>query len=244
MRFSAPSAPPPTTPSTTPTTIRPRSSRPARAALGLATLVAMGGLAACSADADPPSSGRSGVVQPGRPGEASSTLGADASAEHAEVAHDDVAYVQMMIPHHQQALTMSRLAPSRASSPAVKAMAARILASQGPEILTMAAWLDAHDVSVPRATDAPSAYDHGEHGHASMHGMLTAAQLDELRAARGARFDRLYLEGMIGHHEGAITMADEVAVKGSDVQVAEMAADVITGQQAEIERMRQVLAAL
>ncbi|MFJ9315487.1 DUF305 domain-containing protein [Pimelobacter simplex] len=184
------------------------------------------------------------VLQPGAPGDAGSTAAPGTTAEQAGAAHDDIAFMQMMIPHHAQALTMSRMAPTRAASPAVKALARRILGAQGPEILTMAAWLRDHDLAVPTKDDPPDAYDHGKHGHATMHGMLTAAELRALRQARGRAFDRLYLEGMIRHHEGAIAMADVVATKGTDVLVSELAGDIIVGQNAEIDRMRDLLARL
>lgn len=184
------------------------------------------------------------VVQPGGPGEVASTLAPGATAEHAATAHDDVAFMQMMIPHHAQALTMSELAPDRAGSPEVKALARRILAAQRPEILTMAAWLTERDLAVPSAQDDPADFDHGEHGHATMHGMLSDEQLDDLEAASGAEFDRLFLSGMIQHHEGAIAMADEVATAGTDVQATEIANEIVIGQGAEIDRMRELLASL
>ncbi|KRB76453.1 hypothetical protein ASE01_15940 [Nocardioides sp. Root190] len=193
---------------------------------------------------EPDAASSPAVIQPGGPGEDASTLAPGETAEHAAFAHDDVAFMQMMIPHHAQALTMSELAPSRALSPAVKSMARRILASQRPEILTMGAWLSDRNLAVPSASDAPSDFDHGEHGHATMHGMLTAAQLQALEDASGTEFDRLFLEGMIQHHQGAIDMADVVAVKGSDVQVTEIANDIVVGQGAEAERMRTLLARL
>lgn len=197
-------------------------------------------------DADAPTESSSSpsakVVQPGAPGEDASTIGADETADQGEASHDDVAFMQMMIPHHAQALTMSKLARTRAESPEVKAMARRVLASQRPEIISMAAWLADRGLTVPRATDDPGAYDHGEHGHDTMHGMLTDAQMRELRAASGPAFDRLFLEGMIQHHEGAVAMADAVATGGTDVQVTEIANDVVAGQGAEIARMQQLLA--
>lgn len=192
-------------------------------------------------DDDRPRVGTSSVVQPGAPGEDSATLGPDARAAEQGFAHDDVAFVQMMIPHHAQALTMSELAPARAQSPAVKAMARRILAAQRPEILTMAAWLRARGIDVPTSEDEAAEFDHGAHGHASMHGMLTAEQLDALRAARGADFDRLFLEGMIQHHQGAVDMSDAVLKAGEDVQVNELASEIATGQVAEIGRMQAIL---
>ncbi|MFC5730292.1 MULTISPECIES: DUF305 domain-containing protein [Nocardioides] len=184
------------------------------------------------------------VLQPGGPGEAASTVEPGATAEQAEFAHDDVAFMQMMIPHHAQALTMSELAPTRAESPAVKSLARRILAAQRPEILLMSAWLADRNLAVPSATDAPADFDHGEHGHVTMHGMLTDAQVQALRSARGREFDRLFLRGMIQHHRGAITMADPVATAGADVQVTELANEIVTGQGAEIDRMRDLLARL
>ncbi len=184
------------------------------------------------------------VIQPGGPGEAAATLAPDAAVERGEVAHDDLAFVQMMIPHHAQALTMSELAPTRARSRQVKALARRILAAQRPEILAMAAWLTEQGVAVPSASDDPTAFDHGEHGHAAMHGMLTDEQLHALEDATGAEFDRLFLEGMIQHHDGAIEMADAVAKRGSDVRVTEMAEEMVIGQGAEVDRMEELLAQL
>jgi uncharacterized protein (DUF305 family) len=191
-----------------------------------------------AADASP------SVIQPGRPGESASLASPGATAEQAGFAHDDVAFVQMMIPHHAQALEMSKLARTRAENRAVKSLARRILAAQRPEILTMAAWLKDRNLEVPSARDEPGDFDHGEHGHATMHGMLTDDQMSKLRAARGRAFDRLFLRGMIQHHEGAIAMAGPVAKAGEDVQVTELANDVVSSQSAEIDRMRELLAKL
>lgn len=209
-------------------------------------LVAALALSGCQEkeDASSPESTSPAVIQPGGPGEAASTVEPGTTAEHAGFAHDDVAFMQMMIPHHAQALTLSELARTRAESPAVRSLARRILAAQRPEILVMAAWMSDRDVAVPSATDVPADFDHGEHGHATMHGMLTEDKMQELRSARGREFDRLFLRGMIQHHQGAITMADPVATEGTDVQVTELANEIVTGQAAEIDRMRQLLAAL
>ncbi|HVK27478.1 MAG TPA: DUF305 domain-containing protein [Nocardioides sp.] len=224
---------------------RSRSLSPAVLAVALA--LAAPSLSGClehEDDARAEAGSSPAVIQPGAPGEDASTLAADAEADHGEVAHDDIAFVQMMVPHHAQALTMSKLAPTRAESPRVKALARRILAAQRPEILAMAAWLTEQGVAVPSASDDPGAFDHGEHGHASMHGMLTDEQLHALEDATGAEFDRLFLEGMIQHHEGAIEMADAVAKRGSDVRVAEMAEEMVIGQGAEVDRMEELLARL
>jgi len=182
------------------------------------------------------------VLQPGRPGDDASTVDPTAGVE--EFNQADVAFVQMMVPHHAQAIQMARLAESRAADDAVLELAERIRAAQGPEILAMSAWLDDHDVQVPTAHDDPQDFDHGEHGHDPMAGMLTEAQMRALARAHGTRFDRLFLRGMIGHHRGAVTMARNVADSGVDVRVSEMAADVALTQTAEIDRMRQLLRGL
>lgn len=214
------------------------------AALAVLAAPALSGCLDREGDARAGSGSGPAVIQPGGPGEDASTLAPDATASGGEVAHDDIAFVQMMIPHHAQALTMAQLAPTRARSPRVKALARRVLAAQRPEILTMAAWLTEQGVAVPSASDDPSAFDHGEHGHASMHGMLSHEQLHALEEASGAEFDRLFLEGMIQHHEGAIEMADAVAKRGSDVRVIEMAEEMVIGQGAEVDRMEGLLARL
>lgn len=180
------------------------------------------------------------VVQGGEPGEdAREVNGEDAVAED-EWSHDDVMFMQMMVPHHAQALRMSELAPDRAADPRVRRLADRIEAAQGPEITMMASWLDERALEVPSADD-PMALDHGEHGHASMEGMLSDAEMDRLAEAEGAAFDRLYVSSMIRHHEGAVSMADETAGEGIDARVGELRDDVTASQTAEISRMRELL---
>ncbi len=183
------------------------------------------------------------VLQPGAPGEPTTTGGV-VPADPAPWNHADLAFVQMMIPHHAQALQMAELASSRAEDQAVRRLAERVEAAQGPEILLMASWLEEQGVDVPRAAEDPLAYDHGEHGHDGMVGMLSPAAMEQLRSARGAAFDRRYLRAMVQHHRGAIQMAETVAVEGSALQVNELAADVGATQLAEIDRMRDVLVTL
>lgn len=234
----------------------PRSFRPTVAGPVLVGLVLAGlALGGCStgSEAEPAASSTPAasagddsitILQPGRPGEQAETVGADAVPEEDDANHSDVAFVQMMVPHHEQALVMSRLAPGRASSPQVKALARRIKGSQGPEVLVLASWLQAHDIDVPRAGEDPMSYDHGEHGHTPMEGMLTEQQMTQLRASTGAEFDRMFLTRMIAHHQGAVQMAQTVAVDGTDLRVSEIAADVTVEQQAEINRMRDLLRSL
>jgi uncharacterized protein (DUF305 family) len=203
-------------------------------------------LAACSGSDDGPSRPEEGssddltILQPGRPGEEAST-GAPEEPIDEEPSHADIAFMQMMVPHHAQAVEMAELAKRHAVDPGVRRMAARIRAAQGPEILMMSAWLEREGVEVSQPGDDPGDYDHSEHGHDPMMGMLTEAQMTELARARGTRFDRLFLEGMIRHHQGAVRMAENLAAEGTDVLVTELAADVHVTQNAEIARMRELL---
>ena len=184
------------------------------------------------------------VIQPGKPGESAKTVEPNSVSRSEEWNQADVAFMQMMIPHHAQAVQMSKLARSRAEDRRVRILADRIGATQAPEIQAMAAWLEDRNMDVPRAGEDPAEYDHGQHGHNSMMGMLTPAQMKRLAAARGPQFDRLFLRGMIKHHGGAITMAQQAASDGVDIIAGEMTADVSATQSAEITRMRDLLAGL
>ncbi|MFN2556663.1 MAG: DUF305 domain-containing protein [Nitriliruptorales bacterium] len=142
----------------------------------------------------------------------------------------DVAFAQGMIPHHQQAIEMSDLALSQASSPEVKDLASRIKSAQQPEIDQMTAWLEDWRQQV-----------HAEHGGHGGSGMLSEAEMAQLRQASGPTFDRLFLEGMIRHHEGAVGMAQEELDKGQFREATELARHIIDSQQAEISEMRRLL---
>ena len=179
------------------------------------------------------------TIQPGLPGEPATTGAAEVA--EVEMNHADIAFMQMMIPHHAQAIVMAKLAERHAVDEQVRRLAGRIRAAQGPEITAMAAWLDRQGLEVPSAADDPEDFDHSAHGHSAMAGMLTGPEMDRLETARGRSFDRLFLEGMIGHHAGAVEMAATVAEEGSDLTVAEMAADVSVTQTIEIARMRDML---
>ncbi|GHB28686.1 lipoprotein [Streptomyces viridiviolaceus] len=210
-----------------------------RASLVTASLTALAvlGLGACDSGADPKPAAATGpsVIAPGKPGEGNRTL----SAEEAEArrADDDspnsadVSYARMMIQHHAQALEMTELVPDQAESAKVKALADRISAAQGPEITAMKGWLKTHGKKETA----------GGHDHSAMPGMATEAQLKKLRAAKGAAFDQLFLTLMITHHEGAIAMATDVKAQGNNVQIEEMADDVVAQQTSEITRMRGML---
>ncbi|MFI5618813.1 DUF305 domain-containing protein [Streptomyces sp. NPDC051567] len=178
--------------------------------------------------------GRAVVIAPGRPGEAARTL----SPEQAAAARPDDSpnaadhtYVLHMIEHHRQALTMSALAPQRASAEGVRRIAERITAAQGPEIGAMEAWLTQHPAP-------PAGAGTGGHDHGAMPGMATEGQIEELTRARGADFDRLFLRLMTTHHEGALKMAGQALAGGNNVLVEEMATEVVATQSVEIHRMR------
>lgn len=152
----------------------------------------------------------------------------------------DVRFLRGMIPHHAQALEMTALVPSRSTRQDVRATAQRIEVSQQDEIAMMQQWLRARRLEAP-AADA--GHQHGG-GHAHMPGMLTPQEMDRLRAASGAAFDRLFLEYMIRHHEGALVMVAELFATpgaGQEPELFGMASEVDSDQRMEIARMRAML---
>lgn len=215
---------------------RPTLSRASLVAASLTSLAVLG-LGACDSGSDTGSAAAAGpsVIAPGEPGEGNRTLSAE-EAEKQRADDDspnsaDVSYARMMIQHHAQALEMTELVPEQAESGQVEKLAERISAAQGPEITAMKGWLKNHGEKESG----------GGHDHAAMPGMATEAQLEKLRAAKGKAFDQLFLKLMITHHEGAITMATDVKSQGNNVQVEEMADDVVAQQTSEISRMRGML---
>jgi len=153
----------------------------------------------------------------------------------------DLSFVQAMIPHHRQAVQMAALADGRAANAKVKDLAAKIKAAQQPEIDTMNAWLTAWGEPTPSMS--MSAGMPGMNNGA-MPGMMSAADMSTLTAAKGAAFDKQFLTMMISHHEGAITMATQETRQGSNADAKALAQKIITDQQAEITTMKGVLALL
>ena len=191
------------------------------------------------------------IVQPGAPGQATRALSADDAARIANNRYsaDDVAFMQGMILHHAQAVEMAALVADRTNTPEVTAVAGRINASQADEIDFMQGWLTERGETAPEP-GAASGMDHGAHGdhqmagHGTMPGMATPAQMAALAAARGEAFDRQFLELMIAHHEGAVTMvADLFRRSGSayDPVLFRFANDVTNEQRAEINRMTALM---
>jgi len=156
---------------------------------------------------------------------------ADAGAQHNDT---DIRFAQTMIPHHQQALAMAEMALQRAESADVKALAEQIRAAQDPEIATLTGFLQ--NWGIP---PVEGGVDHSDHSGSG--GMMSQTDMDSLRAADGAAFDRMFLEMMIVHHEGAVAESEREVADGANAQARELAAQVISGQTAEIERMRQLL---
>lgn len=141
----------------------------------------------------------------------------------------DIMFAQMMIPHHQQAVDMGTLAETRALSPEVKTLAAKIKAEQAPEIAQMKGWL----------ADASASIDMGH--DMGMGGMLSDMQMKSLAAAKCAQFDKLFLEGMIGHHKGAIHMA-QMVVDSNNSEAAALGKAIIESQAKQITYMEGLLA--
>lgn len=168
--------------------------------------------------------------------------GNDDEAGSSPAAHNqaDIEFVQGMIPHHEQAVTMSELAASRAASPGVKTLAARIQAAQAPEITQMKGFLN--DWGVKEESGGMSGMSGMGGGGVGGHpGMLGDDDLGRLKAAKGQDFDRMFLQGMIGHHRGAITAAQTEQAKGQALEAKALAGEIIKAQQAEIAEMEKLL---
>jgi uncharacterized protein (DUF305 family) len=150
----------------------------------------------------------------------------------------DVEFMQGMIAHHAQAIVMSRMAETNGANPQVLKLSRKIDQSQIPEILIMQDWLRRHEQFAPDTSSW-----HGMR----MDGMLTDEELTAMTNAKGPAFDRLFLEGMIRHHAGALKMVDDLfasAGSGQEVDVNVFANDVVVAQSAEIGIMNRLLAQL
>ncbi len=149
----------------------------------------------------------------------------------------DLTFAQSMIPHHQQAVEMAKMARLQASSADVKELALKIEAAQGPEIATMSGWLDAWGKDVPSGSGM-GGMDHGSSG---MPGMMDKDDMILLYSATGAGFDRIFLTMMIEHHEGAIEMAKTEQADGEYQDAVALASKIESDQTAEIAMMRDLL---
>ncbi len=196
------------------------------------------------------------LVRPGAPGEPARVLSPEESVALGQSRYTDadVAFMQHMIVHHAQAVEMGDLIAERTTHPGIRLIGNRIAVSQTAEIEMMRTWLARRG----EALDMPGGHDHhantSESGPATtpsdvpvMPGMLSPRQMAELGASRAAEFDRLYLIGMIQHHQGAIDMVNALLVEpgaGEDPEISDFLGGIFADQSAEILRMKSMLAAL
>ena len=164
----------------------------------------------------------------------SSSVPAPAPSPQAAAGHnaDDVTFAQQMVPHHSQALDMAKLVPSRSTNPKVLDLASRIAKAQDPEIQQMQTWLTTWGAGM---SGMPGM------AHEPMPGMMSDADLKKLEGAKGAEFDKMWLDMMIKHHQGAVDMAGTELSKGSNADAKALAQKIIDGQQAEITEMQGLL---
>lgn len=149
-------------------------------------------------------------------------------SESKEFSGADIMFAQMMIPHHEQALLMSGFAETRSSNEEVKKLARQIYAEQEPEIAQMKLWLEKTNSSMDMGHDM------------GMNGMLTDSEIEAIKSVTGKAFDRLFLEGMIAHHEGAIHMA-EMIVDSDNAEAKKLGQSIQVTQQREIDLMKEML---
>ena len=191
------------------------------------------------------------VVQPGAPGQATKILPSTTRAILPPRSPKDVEFMQGMIMHHAQAVEMTALIEARTQNKELRLLGARISHTQADEINFMKRWLETRgektsmpmmkmDMDMPKMDMSKHSHDH----QMLMPGMLTAKQMEELGKAKGAEFDRLFLKGMIQHHNGALIMVKELfdtAGAGQDAELFNFATDIDSGQRAEIKIMQTLL---
>jgi uncharacterized protein (DUF305 family) len=187
--------------------------------------------------------------------DASTSTSSDAvSEEHNDA---DVMFAQMMIPHHKQAVEMSDMMLAKDGiSPEITDLATKIKDAQGPEIETMTGWLEAWDEPM-EPEGGSEGHDMGDMGSGmgsdsesdagsmnSMEGMMSEDQMSELESADGTEASRIFLESMTAHHKGAIGMAQSEIDNGENPEAIELATSIVSTQQAEVDEMEELLAAL
>jgi uncharacterized protein (DUF305 family) len=184
------------------------------------------------------------VVQPGAPGKPSKTLPADTQATLPQRSKADVEFMQGMIMHHAQAVEMTAMIASHTQNKDLRALGARISSSQSSEIKFMKRWLATRGEPISMEMAGMPGMDANGGAMALMPGMLSAQQMEALRNAKGAEFDRLFLTGMIQHHDGALTMVKDLfdtAGAGQDAEIFNFATDADNTQRAEIKIMQSML---
>ncbi|MEV6875341.1 DUF305 domain-containing protein [Amycolatopsis sp. NPDC051128] len=198
---------------------------------GLAVVSALV-LSACSSSDHPSMSGMGSSSSVPAPAPSQPAAGHNA---------DDIAFAQQMIPHHSQALDMAKLVPSRGANPKVVDLAGRIEKAQDPEIQQMRGWLSTWGATSTSSMPGMTHESMPGMGTSSMPGMMSDADMRKLEQAKGAEFDKMWLEMMVKHHEGAVEMAKTELTKGSNADAKALAQKIIDAQQAEITEMRGLL---
>jgi len=206
-----------------------KKTRTTSIALGLVLVTAVG-LGACSSD----HSGMSGMSS-------STTIAIPADAKFNAT---DVGFAQGMIPHHAQAIEMADLALTNTKNPDVLALANTIKAAQSPEIEKLSGWLGDWGQTIPSTASGSMDHDMTGMGGMMMDGMMSQADMDRLETSTGTEFDRLWLEMMIQHHEGAVKMSKSEVAGGKNPDAVALAQAIISSQQAEITTMESLLTKL
>ncbi len=184
------------------------------------------------------------VVQPGAPGKPSKTLPPSTKATLPPRSQADVEFMQGMIMHHSQAVEMTALILSHTENKELRSLGARISSSQSDEIRFMQRWLAVRGEPVSLGMQGMPDMKSSGQPMALMPGMLTPEQMEALRKAKGSEFDRLFLAGMIQHHNGALIMVKDLfatAGAGQDADVFNFATDADNTQRAEIKIMQAML---
>jgi uncharacterized protein (DUF305 family) len=184
------------------------------------------------------------VVQPGAPGTPSKRLPPSTTGTAPQRSQADVEFMRGMIMHHGQAVVMTDLIPSHTENAEIRSLGARIGLSQADEMKFMKRWLKARGEPVTMAMPGMPDMDKNGSAMPAMPGMLTPKQMDELRQAKGAEFDRLFLTGMIQHHNGALVMVKQLfdtPGAGQDAELFDFATDADNTQRAEIAIMQGML---
>ncbi|MEU2039267.1 DUF305 domain-containing protein [Nocardia niwae] len=166
-------------------------------------------------------------------GTSTTTSAGPSATARAEFDDADVTFLQMMYPHHAQAVEMARLVPSHTDNAQLRALATQVEQAQAPEMQQITALLQSFGKPAPTTSEG-----HGGHG---MPGMMSAEQMAALRAASGPDFDRQWLTMMIEHHQGAIDMSETELSNGRNADAKALAEAIIAAQRAEIEQMRTML---
>lgn len=184
------------------------------------------------------------IVQPGAPGEPSRRLPSSTTGTVPRLAKSDVDFMQGMIMHHAQAVEMTALIAERTQNAAVRSLGQRISLSQTDEMKFMQHWLEARGERTSMAMPGMPDMDMTGNPMPMMPGMLSSEQMEALRKARGAEFDRLFLTGMMQHHGGALVMVKQLFDSpgaGQDAELFDFATDVDNTQRAEIRIMQDLL---